>query len=206
MGLSRVINASRKYHVTELVETVAAMGGGASKGKAAVTAVVFQNRIRKALRFFDADALLASVESGAIALLSGRFLVQLHQRGQKLQRRQDLPPEAFLGITRLRNLVANLGHQWGRLLVAISYRWLTADHPDPDGFHLAIIARVAELYLKRAYHCGHCSPLVAAFDSAGLDEAAADFGVLWDFGSLFQKPRTDAETLLFKQGLRALPM
>lgn len=53
---------------------------------------------------------------------------------------------------------------------------------------------------------GHCSPLVAAFDSANLNERSADFGVLWDFGSLFQKPRTDAQTSLFKKGLGSLPM
>ena len=31
--------------------------------------------------------------------------------------------------------------------------------------------------------------------------ASADFGVLWDFGSLHQKPRSDVQTALFKQGL-----
>ena len=50
------------------------------------------------------------------------------------------------------------------------------------------------------------SPLVEAFKRSGLDEAAADFGVLWDFGSLHQKPRSDPQTALFKEGLAALPM
>ena len=98
------------------------MGGGASKGKAAATAVVFTNRISKARRFFDADALLESVESGAIALLSGCYLVQLHRRGGRLKRRHDLPPEAFFNVKKLRRLVAALGEDWGRLFVAISYR------------------------------------------------------------------------------------
>ena len=155
-------------------------------------------------RFFDADSLLDSVEGGAIALLSGRYLITLHQRGGQLQRRQDLPPEAFFSIKKLRRLVAALGQEWGRLFVAISYRWLTADHPDPDGFHLAIIARVAELYLKPEHMHGHRSPLVEAFETMG--ESRADFGVMWDFGSLFQKPRTGTQTELFKQGLGTLPM
>lgn len=99
------------------------MGGGISKGKAAATAVIFQNRISKSRRFIDAHVLLASVESGAIALLSGRYLVELQRRGGRLQRRQDLPPGAFIGIEKLRKLVAALREDWGRLFVAISYRF-----------------------------------------------------------------------------------
>ena len=56
---------------------------------------------------------------------------------------QDLPPEAFFTVDELRKLVAALGNDWGLLFVAISYRWLTATHPDPDAFHLSIIAKVA---------------------------------------------------------------
>lgn len=46
------------------------MGGGVSKrkGKAAATAVIFKNAISGSRQFFDADALLASIDSGAIAL------------------------------------------------------------------------------------------------------------------------------------------
>ena len=173
--------------------------------------------------FFAADALIASVESGAIALLSGRWIIKLRKSGGRLKRRQDLPAEAFLGVDELRRLVKKLGNDWGLLLVAISYRWLTAEHPDPDGFHLAIIAQVAELYLdpptggppapmagtspalrtnsRRA--AKHLSPLVEAFDRAGLctkkigedgrellyDCSAVEFGVLWEFGFLHKPPK-----------------
>lgn len=160
--------------------------------------------------FFTAEALVASVASGAIALLRGRWLIELHEHGGRLERRQDLPTEAFLSADELRRLMAALGDTWGLLLVAISYRWLTAEHPDPDGFHLAIITRVARLYLKGMMHDAHCSPLVQAFDLAGLSSSEADFGVLWDFGSLHQHPkggkRTEEESRLFKQGLSALPL
>ena len=42
--------------------------------------------------YFGAEALLASVESGAIAPLRGRYLLQLHARGGRLVRRQEMPP------------------------------------------------------------------------------------------------------------------
>ena len=48
--------------------------------------------------------------------------------------------------------------------------------------------------------------LASAFERAGLGAGAVDFAILWDFVSLFQKPRSDDQTVLFKQGLGALPM
>ena len=84
-------------------------------------------------------------------------------------------------------------------------RWLTKDHPDPDRFHLEILARVSRLFLKPNDFGMSFSPLVDAFARC-LGGCAADFALLWDFASLHQRPRTDAQTVLFKQGLDALPM
>ena len=50
---------------------------------------------------------------------------------------------------------------------ALRSRWLSKGNPDPDGFHLEIVAAVARLYMhadKRA------SPLTAAFEDKGLGE------------------------------------
>ena len=163
-------------------------------------------------KYFDPEALLESIATGSIALVRGRWLLAHAEAGGKLMRRQDLPPEAFFSVEELRKLVAALGDDWGLLFVAISYRWLTAVHPDPDAFHLNIIAKVAKLYLKfdtpfwRFY-----SPLVDAFERAGMDGRMADFGLMWDFMSLHQKPvgggeRTDKEAGLFKLGLGSLPI
>ena len=73
-------------------------------------------------RYFTPAALVASVASGAVALLRGRWLVELQRSGGRLERRQDLPAEAFLDVEELRLLIAALGDDWGLLLVAISYR------------------------------------------------------------------------------------
>ena len=95
------------------------------------------------------------------------------------------------------------------LFVALSYRWLTKEHPDPDGFHLGIVAAVAELYLNlrggelpwEDYGPDRFpSQLTAAFRKHGL--GLPEFALFWDFASLHQPPRTDAEAELFPKGLQ----
>jgi len=154
--------------------------------------------------YFDVETLLASVESGAIAAVKGTWLVGLHKRGGRLSRRQDLPPEAFWSAGELRRVALALGDEFGVLFVALSYRWLTKEHPDPDGFHLGIVASVAELYLNprgwTKYGLDHYSQLTAAFKKHGL--GLPEFALFWDFASLHQPPRTDAEAKLFPKGLQ----
>ena len=80
-------------------------------------------------RHFTAEYLLQSVESGAIAPLSGRWLVSLWKGDGRLKPRQQLPPEAFLSATALRRLASSLGDDYGLLFVTLSYKWLGEEHP-----------------------------------------------------------------------------
>lgn len=144
-----------------------------------------------AARYFSFDELLESVDSGAIAPLSGRWLVQHRRSGDRLGRRQDLPSAAFISAAELRRLAVALGDEFGLLFVVLSYKWLGTEHPDPDRFHLNAVADVAQTYLlsnfaveERAASISR-SPLAAAFEAAGLTEAP-DFGLFWDFASLHQ--------------------
>jgi len=77
--------------------------------------------------YFALDGLLAAVSSGAIAPLKGSWVVALAKRGGRLQRRQDLPKEAFFSAQELTRLATALGDEFGLLFVALSYRWLTRD-------------------------------------------------------------------------------
>ena len=158
-----------------------------------------------AFNYFELDALLASVESGAIAPLRGRWLCALHRLGGRLERRQDLPAEAFWTADELRREARRLGDGFGALFVALSYRWLTKDHPDPEAFHLKIVVEVLGLYFGETskYQATGCSPLTAAYEAAGLDWRAADCAIFWDFAGLFQKPRSAVEEPLFLPGLKA---
>eukprot|EP00900_Chrysochromulina_parva_P025689 jgi/Chrpa1/7754/Chrysochromulina_OHIO_Genome00015311-RA len=156
-------------------------------------------------RYFAVESLLETVESGAISPISGRWLVNLRRSGGRIERRQDLPPEAFLGAPTLRRLATALGADFGLLFVILSYKWLATWHCDPDRFHLDAVADVAQTYLLPNYEAERSlisrSPLTAAFEGAGLTEPP-DFGLFWDFASLFQPPRTLPEELLFVRGLR----
>ena len=156
-------------------------------------------------RYFTVESLLETVESGAISPISGRWLVNLRRSGGRIERRQDLPPEAFLSAPTLRRLAKALGSDYGLLFVILSYKWLATWHCDPDRFHLDAVADVAQTYLLPNFEAERSfisrSPLTAAFEGAGLTEPP-DFGLFWDFGSLFQPPRTLPEELLFVRGLR----
>uniref|UniRef100_A0A0D3KKN8 Uncharacterized protein n=1 Tax=Emiliania huxleyi (strain CCMP1516) TaxID=280463 RepID=A0A0D3KKN8_EMIH1 len=78
-------------------------------------------------------------------------------------------------------------------VAALSYPWLTKDHPDPLGANLTRVARALKALLT---------------DNNGM---ITRLGVFWDFGSLHQHPdppngvlRTEEQNALFKQGLGCL--
>ena len=114
---------------------------------------------------------------------------------------------------------------------ALRSRWLSQGNPDPDGFHLKIVAAVARVYMHEE---DRKSPLTKAFAAKGL--GAPDFALFCalptplfpspriggrvrasmcayldssppcagDFASLFQQPREEPKQVeLFNAGLRA---
>jgi len=176
-----------------------------------------EERLKKAPHF-GPDALLESVTSGAVAPIRGRYLAKLwesnckwvfggvtdnvghkvdgwvwHGRGERLLRREELPAEAFFSPSELRRLVTALGDDYWVLFVALSYRWLSETHPDPDAVHLRKVGQISRLYLGHHGIVGEnphwLSPLVKAFVNAGLTAKEADFALFWDYGSLFLPPR-----------------
>ena len=182
-----------------------ASAGGPPSGSAApvlsAKALSFQARLASdAQRLVVADVLFESIECGAVAPLRGSWVVGLEKRGGILPKRAELPPEAQFSIEHLRRLVSGLGADFGYLFVALSTRWLSRRHPDPDGFTLGIVAAVARLYLKpkddtlRAPRPKfpfdgpaplYYSPLVEAFEAHDL--GTPDFVLLWEYDS----PHTD---------------
>ena len=82
---------------------------------------------------------------GEVALVDARWLINLFKNKGIVPCRQELEshfPEALVKAPESAEEEAN------RKIVAISYPWVRPQHPDPDGFHLAIIAQVLELYLQ----------------------------------------------------------
>ncbi|EOD28184.1 hypothetical protein EMIHUDRAFT_254128 [Emiliania huxleyi CCMP1516] len=132
--------------------------------------------------------------SGAAALLDAQWIIRHAEAGGVLAHRQALPKEAFVSLADLVEATT----EYGSLPVAaLSYPWLTKDHPDPRGANLSRVARALKALLSDHPSLG--KPLIPRL------------GVFWDFGSLHQHPdpangvmRTEEQNALFKQGLSCL--
>uniref|UniRef100_A0A0G4FF66 Uncharacterized protein n=1 Tax=Chromera velia CCMP2878 TaxID=1169474 RepID=A0A0G4FF66_9ALVE len=134
------------------------------------------------------------IDSEAVAFWPLDFLRSLLKKGAKLPYRQKIAETAKdLGVVcepfSARRLAADLRHPVGApfKLVAVSYPWLSQEHPDPEGFRLRSVLK----HLDKQWWAQDGSP-VTVF-------------VFWDYLSLFQHPpgerRTDAQDALFKEGL-----
>ena len=86
-------------------------------------------------------------------------------------------------------------------VVALSYRWLSPEHPDPDGYQLGRL-----LTFLRA-HLGCFFGEAAAKWTPGTSvppRDQLDVGVMWDFMSLAQAPRIGNEQNRFDRGFSAI--
>lgn len=114
-----------------------------------------------------------------IKLLSVKWLLHEGDKPLILSRRQDLPDEAFVPRADAKDLLARGD------VVALSYCWITPEHPDPEGWH---IERV------RAFL--HQNPKINAM------------GLFMDFVSLPQKDsdglRSEDDKQKFEKGLSAM--
>ena len=137
--------------------------------------------------YTTAEGLVPAVQSGALAPLRSSFLKRLVESGEALQKRQDLPEAAFWDVAAFQRLTESEEDCMASIF-ALSYRWLTAEHPDPDSFHLSKV--VAFLEVHKAW-----------VEKMGIN--VDDCAVFWDFGSLFQPERTHDQKVLFREGLRA---
>ena len=116
-------------------------------------------------------------------LVRASWLVAHSKAGRVLPRRQEVPEEAFLSVDELRKLWDRSGPTWSHHgnpdgvlpIVVISFCWLSASHPDPEGQQLAKVAAALEREKSR---------YAQAHDwFRGFEE----MGVFWDWVSLHQK-------------------
>ena len=76
---------------------------------------------------WQAQPLYDVTEKGAIAWVRAEYLKELHKRGHRMQRRQDVHPQHFLTAEEVST----------QALFAVSWVWLSREHPDPNGLCLA---------------------------------------------------------------------
>ena len=135
--------------------------------------------------FSSVDGFAECLQNDSVRFIKGSWLVDLYRRGHRVERRQELPAEAFwehddaLAMMRLRDEVDH------KFLFALSYRWLYPLHPDPHRHHLGLVCKILTLAMK---DCG-------------------DVALFWDFLSLPQRDddgkRTLDEERSFRDGLKA---
>ena len=122
----------------------------------------------------DMPALLAD---GTIRLIRVSWLLA-QSPGWVIMRRQDLPEAAFVPIQEAVKMLRE------RRVGVLSYRWLSAAHPDPEGLHLSAMR---------------------TFLNQPRDGSAARVAALfWDFMSCHQKERTEEEAQSFRRALKVM--
>ena len=135
-----------------------------------------------ALAALDADV-MELLRNGAIKLLSADFLRSTHTM-KTLVRRQEL--EALEAHSRERiflssaEAVAALQRRQ-REVGALTYCWCSAGNPDPAGAYLSALTG-----FLRSHSGAHI------------------VGIFWDYASLPQAPRTDAEHASFREALQVM--
>ncbi|CAK0874892.1 unnamed protein product, partial [Prorocentrum cordatum] len=138
-------------------------------------------------RYMDAaslfDALAFTVE-GLHPVRLVRMSRLLQQRGTVLNRRQELPEEAFVSADDLR-AVWEAGGRGGRdqvaPIVTISSCWDSREHPDPSGVQLSLVIDTLETE-RRNYSTAY-----------GSFRGFSEMGGFWDWPSLLQGDPIKAE-------------
>ena len=131
-------------------------------------------------RYTKIDQILAALRhpSKPVRLLKATKIVELWKQGKVLARRQELPDDFFLTAEQVEELFKGAGRNRDGVLpiIVISFCWLSAAHCDPDGLHLATIAKALEREMPKY-----------AKDLGGFFKGFKEMAVFWDWASLSQK-------------------
>mmetsp|Transcript_16792 Transcript_16792/g.52673 ORF Transcript_16792/g.52673 Transcript_16792/m.52673 type:complete len:408 (-) Transcript_16792:590-1813(-) len=135
--------------------------------------------VRKGGKFFEA------LKSGTMAVIKGNYFLDCLEKKQPFGHRAQIEEKAP-GMIFEGSEAAELWLKNGRkFLVVISYCWLSKEHPDPDMFHLPYLrATIAAMKEREAV-------------LLGLKEV----GVILDYCSFYQEPRTEEQMRSFKECL-----
>jgi len=119
-------------------------------------------------------------------LVDAQYLVKLADEGGILPRWQELPDAARITRANVWRLGCAATTYFLPVMV-LSYCWLDADHPDALGETLLRVKPVLKAMIEKVIELGG---------------RHATVGVMWDFVSLPQRPRTQTEEERFSRGLK----
>ena len=202
-------------------------GGSAQRPNAgpnsAALGVVTKPQTQQAIVAFAATQDFVFVKASHLLALAA-------EPGGKFLRRQDLPDAAIADASTIEQWAAEVEHsvklraeypaeeelQRGMRFppfVIISYAWLNAMHPDPEGKQLReVLAPAIEWYMSEraryvsgdAYAVKHSSAKEGARLPAAFTAEGVDFGIFLDYSSIWQKERTEVQTASFGRALGSM--
>ena len=184
-------------------------------------------------KYTDPEALweaLGALDGKATLILRGSWVKK--QRGGRLPKRGDkLPSEALITVQELREIHAKAlalpewfeakggpsRPMFGALpAIALSHYWRTKEHPDPDGVTLGC-APTAAPPTNSARPASLPTPVlpvvvlprlvIDALEAHWADfekKGVTDLGILIDWCGLYQAPRTEEQTPIFAEALKAI--
>ena len=179
--------------------------GGAAGAAASDDAVASKHQ------YVEKAALIEVLRGGNMRLLKPEFILERHRRGLLLPHRSDLEllekaqggHGVFLDVDALSE-----EQQTNLEVISISYCWLSPDHPDPKGFHLATLAKLLGIFCK-----GTATTTEFFNRDKGYTLGAGDgrpVGVVLDWCGMYQdKPRgarTEAQQAKFDAALRTISL
>ena len=173
-------------------------------------------------RLFHAEALFEALERPAderpVRLLRwswlrarAKMLLDAPTEGDRrllaLQRRQELPEEAFIGAAELRRIYRRRCPAQRVPIAAVSYCWQTPEHPDPAGNVLVMLAAAINAVLKIKTD----KKSINKFGHNLYRNFPDELGIFYDYCSLHQRPlgggeRSERETRLFQEALGSLEL
>lgn len=150
-------------------------------------------RMHLGTRYTQAESIWKALDGDTTVLLRASWLRrQKSKSGGRLPRRGGvIPQEALIGGAELKQIHDCTRFKDGEVLalpiIAISHCWRTKSDPDPNGVTLDLITHALDVQWDD-------------FASRGV----SDLGIFFDFSSLFQVPRTAAQSAMFKVSLGAI--
>ena len=86
-----------------------------------------------------------------VKIVKASWLLKWHAKGSRVERRQELPDEAFWSPTEaLHEIEERARHiEKSKFLFVLSCRWLQSGHPDPQRHHLGIVGKFLTLAMQK---------------------------------------------------------
>ena len=161
--------------------------------------------------YSNPQMILDEADQGNVKLLKPELFIDYQKAGKPLPKCQDVPDEY---VVHTKQLTAE--ERENLVVIAISYCWISPDHPDPNGYYLEVLAKLLSLFVEgkyeeeKEYDMGDGVETPADYlRDLGFHFGAGDgrpVGIFLDWPSVPQdKPhgsRTEAETAVFKDALK----